>query len=93
MTFKDDYKPLTACIGDVEYELAEEDYHILRNRRKELKLTQQDVANLSDIQLRQYQRFESGERHIYSASLTVALHVCKALRLDPYRFVPDVWDS
>ncbi len=88
MLYNDDYKPHTEIIGGVEYECAETSAHILKNRRKSLGLTQQQVADLAKIQLRQYQRFENGERHIYNASLTVAIRVCQALKLDPLRFVP-----
>ncbi len=88
--YHDDYKPLTACIGGVKYELAEEDYHILRNRRVAFGLTQQQVADLAGIQLRQYQRLESGERSIRGASLKIALSICSALQLDPFRFVPEI---
>ncbi len=88
--YNDDYNSLTTCIGGVEYELAEEDYHILHNRRVAFGLTQQQVADLAGIQLRQYQRLESGERSIRGASLRIALSICNALQLDPYRFVPEI---
>ena len=59
---------------------------ILRNRRLDLGLTQQQVADGAKIQLQQYQRLESGERNIESASLRVALSVCAVLKLDPFVF-------
>lgn len=59
---------------------------ILSYRRKELKLKQQEVADLAGVQLRQYQRFESGAANIMSSSGKVLLAVCKALKLDPYIF-------
>ena len=62
---------------------------ILRNRRLDLGLTQQQVADGAKIQLQQYQRLESGERNIESASLRVALSVCAVLKLDPFVFFPD----
>ena len=40
----------------------------LRKRRIELKLTQQAVADKAEIKLQQYQKFESGERSILTAS-------------------------
>lgn len=60
--------------------------HLLA-RRKELGLTQQEVADLAHVALRQYQRFESGERALSSSSLRIALAICDALRLDPHCFV------
>ena len=59
---------------------------ILVNRRKELKLKQQDVADMAGIQLRQYQRFENGAGSITSSAGRVLLGVCKALKLDPFIF-------
>ena len=64
------------------------DHAILQERRKELGLTQQQVADMAQIQLRQYQRLESGERSMGSASMRIGLAVCAVLELDPYRFVP-----
>ena len=59
----------------------------IKERREWLGLTQQGVADRAGIPLRQYQRFESGERALSSASLKIALAVCDALELDPHRFV------
>lgn len=62
-------------------------FEILAERREQLCLTQQEVADKAGIQLRQYQRFESGERALRSSTLRIALAVCDALMLDPHRFV------
>lgn len=86
--FNDDYQPLTQNINGEELELMELDQHILQNRRHQLGMTQQQVADAAHIQLRQYQRLESGERSMSGASLRIALSICAVLRLDPYRFVP-----
>ena len=56
---------------------------IIREEREKLGLTQQEVADLASIQLRQYQRFETGERNLSSASFFTACKVMKALGLDP----------
>lgn len=61
---------------------------ILQTRRKELGFTQQQVADMAKIQLRQYQRFENGERELHSASMRIGLSICAVLKLDPYRFYP-----
>ncbi len=62
---------------------------ILQKRRAELNMTQQQVADKAKIQLRQYQRLESEERDIISASARIMLSVCAALKLDPYLFLPE----
>lgn len=63
------------------------DAAILSIRRKQLGLTQQEVADRAEIKLRQYQRFESNERSLSDSSLRIALNICDALELDPHRFV------
>ena len=62
---------------------------ILKNRREELGMTQQQVADAAHIQVRQYQRLENGERNISGASMRIGLSVCAVLKLDPYRFMPE----
>ena len=61
-------------------------HHVLQQRRKELRLTQQQVADKAGIQLRQYQRLESGERDITASSGRIILSICYALKLDPFLF-------
>ena len=55
-------------------------------RRKELGLTQQQVADRAGIKLVQYQRFERGERSMCSASFRIGMAICDVLKLDPHRF-------
>lgn len=57
---------------------------ILRTRREKLGLSQQQVAKAAKLQLRQYQRIESGERNLETATLRTALAICAVLKLDPY---------
>lgn len=85
--FNDNYKPPVEIINGIEYEKVQFQHHILLSRRKELGLTQQQVSDAAGIQLRQYQRLESGERSMSSASLRIGLSVCDVLKLDPHRFV------
>ena len=59
----------------------------LRLRREAFGLSQQQVATAAGITLRQYQRFESGERSLSSATMRIGLSICRVLQLDPYRFV------
>lgn len=76
-------------LGPVELEdiPSKNNCELLVERREELQLTQQEVADRAGIQLRQYQRFESGERALSSSTLRIALAVCDALMLDAHRFV------
>lgn len=87
--YNDTYKPATKFLNGEECELLELEHHILLNRRKEFGMTQQEVADSAHIQLRQYTRLESGERTMSGASLRIALSICRVLKLDPFRFVPD----
>lgn len=80
------YKPSTKQIDSQTFEYAEQNHHILKNRREEMKFTQQQVADKAGILLRQYQRLESGEREITGASARIMLSVCEVLKLDPYLF-------
>ena len=66
------------------------DHLVLKQRRLELNLTQQDVADKAGILLRQYHRLEKGERSITSTSPRIFLSVCAVLKLDPYGFFPDI---
>ena len=55
---------------------------ILKKMRLKLGMTQQQVANKANIQLRQYQRFESGERNLTSSSFNIGCSVLEALEID-----------
>lgn len=87
--FNDDYKTPIEVINGSEFFRMQTDRGILYQRREELGMTQQQVADAAKIQLRQYQRLESGERTMAGASLRIALAICHVLKLDPYRFHPD----
>lgn len=63
-----------------------EERWILRDYRDKLGLTQQQVADKARIQLRQYQRYESGERNLSSSSFSIACRVIEALGLDPTQY-------
>ena len=60
--------------------------NILKERRINLKLTQQEVAEKAKILLQQYQKFESGERKIESATFKTACKVIEALNMDINKF-------
>lgn len=61
--------------------------NILRTRRKELHLTQEDVALEAGIHSRQYQRYESGENDITVAGVKPVLRICLVLELDPFELI------
>lgn len=77
----------TTQINGETFELLQMEHSILLQRRKELKMTQQQVADKAHIQLRQYQRLESGERNISASSGRIMLSICETLKLDPYLFL------
>ena len=70
-----------------QFIIGQEDYQVLRSRRMQLGLSQQQVADAAQIQLKQYQRIETGNRHISGCSMRVGLAVCAALLLDPLDFL------
>lgn len=60
---------------------------ILRKRRKEMGMTQTDVAGQVGIQLQQYQLYEYGKRKVSSSSMLLGLRLCAVLELDPYELI------
>lgn len=83
----DDFKSKQVVVGGRVLDVIMPDRAILIDRRHELGLTQQQVANRAGIQLMQYQRFERGERSMASASFRIGMAICDVLKLDPHRFV------
>ncbi len=59
---------------------------LLRERRVTSGLTQQQVADKAGIKLQQYQKFESGERNLRTASFQLACRVLEALDMDIVKF-------
>lgn len=64
----------------------EREAKILKAKRKELGLSQTEVALNAGIQIQQYQKFEYGERKLSNSSMVLGLHICVVLELDPYEF-------
>lgn len=94
MTFNDDYQAERKFDDGEEWIIVEPDRAVLKRRRTQLGLTQQEVADAAHIQLRQYQCLESGKRTVASTSMRIGFSVCTALKLDPRRFVHGVcWDE
>ncbi|MDR1329829.1 MAG: helix-turn-helix domain-containing protein [Oscillospiraceae bacterium] len=54
------------------FQIVRLEHSILQNARGKLRLTQRQVADAAKVQLRQYQRFESGERSLSSSSFHIA---------------------
>ena len=64
---------------------------VLKNRRIELGLTQQEIAVELGMHIRQYQRFEYGEQSLAKCSMQTGLRICSILHLNPYEVVfPDM---
>ena len=55
---------------------------VLREAREKLGLTAGQIANKANVALRQYQRFESGERNLSASSFAIARRVLEALEID-----------
>ncbi|MCG9968679.1 helix-turn-helix domain-containing protein [Pelotomaculum terephthalicicum JT] len=60
---------------------------ILKKHREKLGLTQQQVADIASINIRQYQRFESGERRISGTSFRIGAAIADILELDVHELV------
>lgn len=60
---------------------------ILNKRRKELWLTQTEIAEAIVVQLQHYQMFEYGTRKVSTSSMILGLRLCAALELEPYELV------
>ena len=62
--------------------------HILiRQARLAKGLSQQQVANLINIQIRQYQRLEYGESDVQKLGMWAGLSLCIVLEIDPYDLI------
>lgn len=56
---------------------------IIRNARQAMRYSQQQVATIIGVHVRQYQRIECGERDIRYASMKLGLSICAVLGIDP----------
>jgi len=70
----------------VKSNIVREEKDVLLEARKKLGFTQQQVADKAKIVLRQYQKFESGERKLSSSSFWMASKVIQVLELDVTNF-------
>lgn len=60
---------------------------ILRDRRLELGLTQEEIALELGMSIHQYQRYEYGESSVSNSRMKIGLRICAVLELDPYEVV------
>ena len=60
---------------------------MLREARLRMGYSQQTVAAMIGVHIKQYQRFEYGERSIRNSSMKIGLAVCIVLDIDPYELV------
>lgn len=57
---------------------------IIRERRIELGMTQEEAALELGISLQQYQRYEYGDRKFANCPMRIGLRICALLELDPF---------
>ncbi len=60
---------------------------ILREQRRFLEMTQQEVADELGVSLQQYQRYEYGDRDLRKMPLELGLKICYLLEIDPYELI------
>ena len=63
------------------------EHEIIRQARIRLGLSQQQVATLVSIQIRQYQRLEYGESDVQKLGMRAGLSLCIVLGLDPFNLI------
>ena len=67
---------------------------MLRKARQRKGLSQQQVAVIAGVHIRQYQRLEYGERSVGNVKMCFGLAVCAILEIDPFELVswfPEEW--
>ena len=62
------------------------DRYVLKKQRQKLGLTLQQVADRASIHIKQYQRFETGERELTDASFMTTYQVLRALEMDAGKY-------
>ena len=56
-----------------------QDLNMLKRIRKSKGMTQQAAADAAGISLRQYQKFDGGERDLRNASFRIGMAICRVL--------------
>ncbi len=70
-----------------ELSLSMPDHIVLATARQKKGYTLQEVADKAKINIRQYQKFESGERDFRGAAFSLGLLICQILDIDPQHFL------
>lgn len=52
-----------------------------------MKMTQEAVSDELDIDIKQYQRYEYGDRNIHKMPFELGLKMCYLFELDPFEFI------
>lgn len=60
---------------------------MLRDRRLELGMTQEEVALELGMSIHQYQRYEYGETKLSNSRMKIGLRICAILEHDPYEAI------
>ena len=63
---------------------------IIRTRRKEMGLTQEEAALELGLAVHQYQRYEYGESKLPNGRMRIGLRICALLELDPFTLIFDL---
>ena len=63
------------------------EHKMIRQARLAKGLSQQQVATLISIQVRQYQRLEYGESDVQKLGMRAGLSLCIVLELDPHDLI------
>lgn len=61
----------------------------ISNRRKELGLTQTDLANAARVPMRAIQKYENGETKVKNMTLEYAIRLTDALGVEPRELLDD----
>ena len=62
---------------------------ILRSRRLELGMMQEQVALSLGMSIHQYQRYEYGEHKLSNCPMKIGLRICTVFGLDPFEVLAD----
>ena len=80
------YSTSKGCAADGA-EIAQPSHVLLRRARKARGMSLQQVADACGMNIRQYQKFESGERDVAGCAFVTGLKLCRVLDLNPWLFL------
>lgn len=73
--------------GDEQLIIAMPANVMLKRAREQRGMSLQQVADACGINIRQYQKFESGERDFAGCAFSTGLRLCKVLCINPWGFL------